>query len=276
MPSVTIQEPEPRFAVIVPACNEEECLPTVLRELREILPAENFVVAVGVNGSTDRSAEIARASGVAVGETPLRGYGYGCQAAIDAVDALVQRGHGAIQAYIFVAADGANDPRDIAALVACYQRGAELVIGTRTRTRSNWSHMTLHHVLANRFLGAVCGVLTGRFFSDLGPLRLIDRNLFRRMSMMEWTYGWTIEAQVRAALLRVPMEEVCVRERLRLAGIQKVSHVSWRRTLSVGAQIMAAGVRARFRVLAVQESQAPVPLPVPVREAAASMQPAVR
>jgi hypothetical protein len=31
-----------------------------------------------------------------------------------------------------------------------------------------------------------------------------------------------------------------------LAGEQKVSHVSWRRTVTVGMKILAAGWRARF------------------------------
>ena len=70
-----------RYAVILPACNEEPCLARVLTELRAVLwPAEQFVLAVGVNGSTDRSAEIARECGAVVAVTAARGYGHGCQA----------------------------------------------------------------------------------------------------------------------------------------------------------------------------------------------------
>jgi Glycosyl transferase family 2 len=233
---------ERRYAIIVPACDEEPCLAAVLAELRAVLPGERFVIAVGVNGSRDRTAEIAHACGVLVAETARRGYGHGCQAAIE----LVEAAHPGVAGYVFYAADGANDPRDIPRLIAEHARGTELVLGCRTRTAGNWSPAQWHYVIANRVLGLWCGMLTGRFFADLGPLRLIDRRLFRALALREWTYGWTIEAQVRAVRLGVAIAEIAVCERGRLAGEQKISHVSWRHTLSVGRKIMAAGWRTRF------------------------------
>jgi peroxiredoxin len=237
-------KPARRYAVILPACNEEPCLAAVLGELRAVLPAGEFEIAVGVNGSTDRTAEIARAAGALVAETPARGYGYGCQAAIERLAAE----RPPFEGFIFFAADGANDPRDIPRLVAEHRRGAALVLGARTRTPGNWSRADLHYVAANRLFGALCGVLTGRAFADLGPLRLIDAALWRALGLREWTYGWTIEAQVRAVRLDTRIVEIPVRERGRLAGEQKVSRVAWRHTLAVGLHIAAAGWRARFGV----------------------------
>ena len=244
----------PRFAVIIPACDEEPCLGAVLDELRTALAGQNHLVAVGVNGSTDRTAEIARGHGALVAETAARGYGYGCQAAID----LLEREHPPVDGYIFFAADGANDPRDIAALLAARARGAAMVLGSRTRYRENWRLMNLQYVLANRIFGAWCGLLTGRFFADLGPLRFIGCELFHALRLREWTMGWTIEAQIRAVRLGAKIVEEPVRERERIAGVQKVSHGSLRRTFSIGAQIIAAGFRARFG------DYAPVIAPVPV------------
>ena len=43
------------------------------------------------------------------------------------------------------------------------------------------------------------------------------------------------------------MVEIDVCERGRIAGKQKVSHVSWRRTLRVGVAIVTAAFRARFQ-----------------------------
>jgi hypothetical protein len=236
-------DPAPRFAVIIPACDEEPCLGVVLDELRAALAGQPHLVAVGVNGSTDRTAEIARTRpGVLVAETTARGYGHGCRAAVD----LVGREHPPVDGYIFFAADGANDPRDIAALLAARERGAALVLGCRTRTLENWRLMNLQYVIANRLFGAFCGLLTGRFFADLGPLRFIERDLFHALRLREWTMGWTIEAQVRAARLGAAIVEVCVRERERIGGQQKVSRVSLGRTVSVGLKILAAGFRARF------------------------------
>lgn len=233
----------PRYAVIIPACNEEPCLEAVIAELRSVLDPAHFEIAVGVNGSSDRTAEIARDCGAIVGEASARGYGYGCRAAIE----QLERERPPVDAFIFFAADGANDPRDIELLIREHERGAEMVLGCRTKTPGNWGAANFHYVVANRFFGFFCGCLTGQFFADLGPLRLIRRELFHALRLREWTFGWTIEAQVRAAMLSARIVEVPVRERGRLAGEQKISHVSWRRTLAIGAQIIAAGWRACFR-----------------------------
>ena len=91
-------------------------------------------------------------------------------------------------------------------------------------------------------------------------MRLIERGLFHRLGLREWTFGWTMEAQVVAARLGAVMTEVPVRERPRLAGEQKVSKVNWRRTLSIGWQIALAGCRASRRpLMAAAEPASAVP-----------------
>ena len=99
--------------------------------------------------------------------------------------------------------------------------------------------------------------MAGRRFRDIGPLRLIERRLFHRLALQEWTYGWTIEAQISAAFQGAALVEVPVRERPRLAGEQKVSKVNWRRTLSVGCQIVRAGWRTHCRCLKILREQIP-------------------
>ena len=123
-----------------------------------------------------------------------------------------------------------------------------------------WSHL-----LANRVLGAWCGLLARRWFRDIGPLRLIERGLFHRLRLREWTFGWTIEAQVVAAQMGAAMTEVPVRERPRLAGQQKVSKVNGWRTVSIGWQIARAGWRASCRPPACFPQHTPVSEPAEVR-----------
>ena len=245
--------------MILPACHEEQTIGPVLDELHAALsPAVRWIVAVGVNGSApgaDRTAGLARAHPCrpVVAETDKRGYGYGCRAAIEMVEAM---GH-TPDAYVFFAADGANDPQDLAKLVAAYRAGFDFVLGCRTAPwRLNWRTMGGAHLLANRLLGAWCWWLTGRWFHDIGPLRLIERRLFHRLGLREWTFGWTIEAQIAAAFHGTALVEIPVRERPRLAGEQKVSKVNWRRTLFIGYQIALAGWRTHGRVLAVLREQA--------------------
>ena len=60
---------EQRTLVIIPAYNEEESLPAVLKELAEQTP--QYDVLVVSDGSTDRTAELALASGVHVATLPF-------------------------------------------------------------------------------------------------------------------------------------------------------------------------------------------------------------
>ena len=234
---------KPRIGIVIPACDEEACIGSVLSELLAMIDPTTSAVAVGVNGSRDRTAEIARGYGVLVAETPSGGYGHGCMAAIE----LLTREVPSVEAYVFFAGDGASDPRDLAQLMARRAQGYAMVLGARTGALGNWHTMSVSHVLANFILGLWCGLLTGRWFTDLAPLRLIDRELFNTIAPREMTYGWTIEAQIGAAMLEAKICEVPARERPRIAGEQKVSGVTWRRTFSIGCRILAAGLRARLR-----------------------------
>jgi hypothetical protein len=148
---------------------------------------------------------------------------------------------------VFFAGDGASDPRDVASLVRHYEDGYAMVLGARTLRRSNWTVMGLSHVLANFSLGTWAAVLSGKWFTDLGPLRLIERRLFETIAPREMTFGWTIEAQIAAGLLGIEIIEVPASERPRMAGEQKVSGVTWLRTFSIGCRILAAGWRTRLR-----------------------------
>jgi glycosyltransferase involved in cell wall biosynthesis len=230
---------QPEFAIIIPACDEASCIGPVLDELLARIDPEKFVVAVGVNGSRDRTAEIARARPVLVAETERRGYGHGCIAAIRLTNNLFP----SIRAYLFFAGDGASEPRELHRLTNAFDQGYELVLGSRTRRLQNRRAMTFHHIIANAVLGLWAGCLGGRFFSDLGPLRLISRPLFEKIEPQEMTYGWTIEAQIASAKLGATICELPVKERRRIAGKQKVSGVSWRKTFVIGCAIVAAGWR---------------------------------
>ena len=234
----------PEIAIIIPACDEAACIGPVLDELLALVDPERFVIALGVNGSTDRTAEIARERPVLVAETETRGYGYGCMAAIRLTNNLFP----SIRAYLFCAGDGASDPRDLRGLTSAFEQGYHFVLGSRTRRLRNCRTMTLQHVIANAGLGLWAGLLGGRFYSDLGPLRLIARPLFERIAPRELTFGWTIEAQVVAAKLGAAICERPVTERDRIAGEQKVSGVTWWRTFAIGCQILAGGWRASRRV----------------------------
>lgn len=232
-----------RYGVIIPVCNEAECLGEVLDELRAVLPQDRFVVAVGVNDSKDGSGRIAASRGVIVGETESRGYGFGC---MEAMAAMREAGE-EVDAYIFCAGDGSSQPGDVPALVQRFEaRGVPLVIGLRSFVLRTW-WQEFGRAVPNLVLGVAGWVLTGQFRHDLGPLRLIERDFFQALDLREMTWGWTIEAEVKASRMGVAAETVPVSERPRLGGVQKVSGVSLGHSLRIGGQILAAGFRARFQ-----------------------------
>ncbi|NOY00705.1 MAG: hypothetical protein GXP30_13395 [Verrucomicrobia bacterium] len=231
-----------RYGIIIPVCNEAECLGEVLDEMREILPQMHFVMAVGLNSTSDRSGDIAVSRGALVGETPDRGYGYGCMAAITALQEAGEE----VDGYIFCAGDGASRPEDVLVLVQRFEAtGVPLVIGLRQFALRTW-WQEFGRATPNLILGVVGFFLTGRFHHDLGPLRLIEKGFFQAIDLREMTWGWTIEAEVRASRMGVIAQTVAVEERPRLKGEQKVSGVSLVQSLKIGVHILLAGVRARF------------------------------
>lgn len=110
--------------VIIPAWNEEDALPGTLRELQLTRP--DLDVLVISDGSTDRTADIARAAGVTVAELP---FNLGIGGALQTGFRYAVR-HGYSRAVQFDA-DGQHDPKEIATLFAALDAGANMVVGTR-------------------------------------------------------------------------------------------------------------------------------------------------
>ena len=106
------------YSVVIPVFNEEGSIRKVLSEIPDWVDE----VIVVDNGSTDRTAERARASGAKVVPEPRSGYGSACLAGMDALD----------RADVVVVLDGdySDYPSDMDLLVdPIVRREADLVIG---------------------------------------------------------------------------------------------------------------------------------------------------
>jgi glycosyltransferase involved in cell wall biosynthesis len=114
----------PRTLVVIPAYNEEQSLPAVLKELAEETP--EYDVLVVSDGSKDRTADIARAGGAHVAELP---FNLGIGGALRTGFAYAVR-QGYDQAVQFDA-DGQHDPMAVAAILGPLADGADMVIGSR-------------------------------------------------------------------------------------------------------------------------------------------------
>jgi glycosyltransferase involved in cell wall biosynthesis len=113
-----------RTLIIIPAYNEEQSLPAVLKELAEQTP--EYDVLVVSDGSVDCTSELARDAGVHVAELP---FNLGIGGALRTGFTFAVRG-GYDQAVQFDA-DGQHDPLAVAKLLAPLTDGADMVIGSR-------------------------------------------------------------------------------------------------------------------------------------------------
>jgi len=221
------------ISVVIPALNEEEPIAAVVRDcLTTGLPGEVVVVD---NGSTDRTAERARAAGARVVLESNPGYGRACAAGVRALSLRESRD----DIVVFLDGDGSDCPEFMPQLVDPIRRGEQdFVIGSRTRGKRERGSMNFQQVFAGRVAGGLLHLLYGVRYSDMCPFRAIRRSTLEKLGMKEETYGWNLEMQMRAARARLRILEVPVNHRCRTGGESKVSG-TFRGTFVAGARIIA-------------------------------------
>ncbi|MGC8551511.1 MAG: TIGR04283 family arsenosugar biosynthesis glycosyltransferase [Phycisphaerae bacterium] len=214
---------------IIPALNEEIAIRRVLQRLPQWLTP-----IVVDNGSTDRTAEIARSCGAMVIHEPNRGYGAACLAGIKAASSA--------DILVFMDADDADDPADIPALVApIIFRQADMVIGSRLLGGAQPGSLTLPQRFGNRLACFLMRLFWGARFSDLGPLRAIAADKLALLNMSDRRFGWTVQMQIRALRRGLRCGEISVAYRRRV-GVSKISG-TLRGVLGAGAGILTMVAR---------------------------------
>ncbi|MEM1414221.1 MAG: glycosyltransferase family 2 protein [Myxococcota bacterium] len=199
--------------VIIPALNEERALPKVLADVPRP-PVRRVVVAD--NGSTDRTAEVARAGGAEVVHEVEKGYGAACLLALAHLEADPP------DVVVFLDGDYSDHPEELPSLLAPLATGADLVIGSRTRGALRRGALTPQQRAGNAVACVALRVLYGARYSDLGPFRAIRWDALQRLGMKDRNWGWTVEMQIKAAQQGLVHAEVPVSYRPRI-GESKVS-----------------------------------------------------
>ncbi len=225
-----------KVSVVIPALNEEEPIAGVVRECFATgVPGQVIVVD---NGSTDRTAERARAAGARVITAP-RGYGRACAAGVHAVSVAQARD----DVVVFLDGDGSDVPAFIPRLVEPIARGThDFVIGSRTRGQREPGSMNFQQILSGRIAGWVTQLLYGVPYTDMCPFRAIRCDALAKLNMCEKTYGWNLEMQMKAARGGLRIIEIPVKHRCRKGGESKVSG-TLRGTFVAGARIIATVMR---------------------------------
>jgi glycosyltransferase involved in cell wall biosynthesis len=219
------------IAVVIPTLDEADSIAGVVAALPRDL-VSRVIVADG--GSTDATAERARAAGAEV-IAAGRGYGRACLAGAWAA--------GDAEIVVFMDGDGADDPAGISGLVEPIRAGAfDFVIASRARGEREPGSIGWHQLMAGRLAGLGVRLLYGVRYTDMCAFRAIRRERLIALGMREMTYGWNIEMQMRAARARLRILEIPVPYRRRAGGASKVAG-SLPGTVRAGARIIATFIR---------------------------------
>ena len=215
-----------RVSVIIPALDEARSIGKVL----EAIPDWVDEVVVADNGSKDGTAAIAEEHGARVVHEARRGYGSACLKGIAALDAP--------DIVVFLDGDFSDHPDQMDRLVdPILRREAEMVIGSRVLGNAEAGALTPQARFGNRLACYLMRLFWGVRYTDLGPFRAIRFTTLQRLGMADPDYGWTVEMQIKAALLGVVAMEAPVDYRKRI-GRSKVSGTV-RGVLGAGYKILS-------------------------------------
>ncbi|NED13147.1 glycosyltransferase family 2 protein [Streptomyces sp. SID9124] len=174
----------PRADIVLPCLDEAAALPGVLARV-----PRGWRAIVVDNGSTDGSADVARALGATVVHEPRRGFGSACHAGLLASEA---------EFVCFCDCDGSLDPALLAGFVRRVADGeCDLLLGRRRpQERGAWP---LHARAGNAALSRMLHRRTGLRLRDLGPLRAGRRADLLALGLTDRRSGYPLQMVVRAA-----------------------------------------------------------------------------
>ena len=186
-----------RVSIVIPAFNEEGGISEVLAGIEAALDptAYEYEVIVVDDGSTDTTAEAAKAAGAHVVSLPEnRGYGAALKAGI---------GLAKHEVVAIIDADGTYPTQALPELLAFADR-YEMVVGARTKGDV---HIPIVRRPAKWFLRLLAGYLAGRRIPDLNSgMRVLRRPLFERFEhLLPSGFSFTTSITLAALCSDVPV-----------------------------------------------------------------------
>ena len=187
----------PQVAVMIPCLNEEAAIGQVVADFRKHVP--DSLIFVYDNGSTDRTAEVARKAGAIVRIEPLKGKGN-----------VVRRMFADVEADIYVLVDG-DDTYDAASAPALIKRLMEDSLDMINGAREEKSELAYRrgHRFGNRMLTGLVAWFFGERMGDmLSGYRIMSRRFVKSFPALASGFEIETELTVHALQLRLPIAEV--------------------------------------------------------------------
>lgn len=188
----------PTIAVVIPCLDEELTIGKVVGDMKAALPGAEIIVFD--NASTDRTAEIARASGARVIASPRRGKGN-----------VIRHMANVVQADVYVLIDGddtypaAEAPR---LLERFLEMGSDMLVATRLDTHDE-SAFRVFHELGNRLISRTIGLLFRTRITDvLSGYRILSDRFVRLLHLRTGGFEVETEMTLQALAKGLPILEV--------------------------------------------------------------------
>jgi len=204
-----------KIKVIIPAYNEQDSIAQVIKDIPSIVD-EVIVVS---NNSTDLTEANAKNAGATVLQENNKGYGYACLKGMDYIAKQTNKP----DIIVFLDGDYSDYPEELTKIVApIIDQNMDFVIGARVKKLREEGSMMPQQVFGNWLATTLMSLFFGAKFSDLGPFRAIKYDKLLALNMVDKTYGWTVEMQLKVLKQKLSYIEVPVNYRNRI-GVSKVS-----------------------------------------------------
>jgi glycosyltransferase involved in cell wall biosynthesis len=201
-----------KVSVIIPAFNEESSIGLVLNDLPKDTLHEIIVVD---NGSTDDTANVARASGARVVEEIQKGYGSACLRGIAELNQP--------DIVVFLDGDFSDYPEEITQLIELIISGEkDFVLGSRMILPESRAALLPQARYGNWLAVFLMRLFFSHRYTDLGPFRAIRYDFLKSIGMRDQNFGWTVEMQIKAVKKGLRICEIPVRYRERV-GVSKIT-----------------------------------------------------
>lgn len=205
----------PIIRVIIPAYNEQDSIALVVHDIPKIVTQ----VIVVNNNSTDATEQRAASAGATVLEENQKGYGYACLKGLEYIATLQQP----TNIVVFLDGDYSDFPEELVHIVApILEEDIDFVVGSRVARFRESGSMTIPQLFGNWLATTLMRFLFRSRFTDLGPFRAIKYDKLLDINMLDKTYGWTVEMQLKVLKKGYSYKEVPVHYRNRI-GVSKVS-----------------------------------------------------